>query len=405
MLPALALSLLALSPAFADAPAAQSAVREDVNPNTSAMSGHGFSVGADFLFWKTREDGLVYGVQNTATPATGTLAVPATPTHVITKGHALNVAQRWTPGFRVQAGFDPQGDKMDGWDFNAAWTHMSVKPKKNNSAVLATATGTAGGPYIMPSLQNPAYMGSNAEAPPVFAGIPTGSLDFAYSAQAAWNLKLNLVDLELGKEFYAGNSKTFSLRPHFGVRYASVKQDLATTYLSWTTPASVPTAPTAASTITSVITNDQKATGFGVRGGIDAEYGIPMGSDSCVSIYGKLAASLLMTKFDVSNSSGLSAVGAFGATSPAVGHYKGDVDNNSDHATKAVADLDLGVQWEKGFSGNKYWLTVAAGWEQHIFFNHNRMIRFVDNAATGNFINNGGDLAFSGFKLSGKFDF
>lgn len=399
VLPALVLSLLAMTaPAFADGEMAAKAM--SVNPDTSAMSAHGLNVSADFLYWKMREDGLSYGVKDSAIPAAGTTEGTGI-TQIITNGNVLNVEQKFKPGFRVGVGYHSKAEKMNGWDFAANWAHMHIKA--TDSASVATS-GQAKGPFIFPALINPSFLSTGpADSAPIFVGVQADALDVALSAGSKVDLKLNLIDLELGKEYFADASNTFSLRPHVGLRIANVKQTQTADYKHAKIPANIGTG--AADFVYTTALNSQKANGFGVRAGVDSEYGINLSDNSCLSVYGKIAASLLLTTYDVSNTNTLSGDGILGATPGTVKSYTSNVYNNKDHATKAVTDLDLGVQWEKGFSGNKYWLTLAAGWEQHVFFNHYRAIRFANSVASGSTITNHGDLSFSGLKLSGKFDF
>ena len=50
---------------------------------------------------------------------------------------------------------------------------------------------------------------------------------------------------------------------------------------------------------------------------------------------------------------------------------------DSFRASRAMLDLDLGVQWSGMICHCQYGLTVTLGWEQHLFFHQNQLWRVV----------------------------
>jgi len=68
-----------------------------------------------------------------------------------------------------------------------------------------------------------------------------------------------------------------------------------------------------------------------------------------------------------------------------------------------IADVQLGLRWDYGFSQDRFQIRLQAGWENHIFFDNNCFYNFTTNTSVIN--NLGGDLGFQGWFLSGRFDF
>ena len=378
MLPAFALSLLALTSAHAADETMMAKPAKKTNQNldlvTKNSDGSGVTVRGEFLYLHTRQDGNLYAVTESAT--TTTTATPL----VANSGTAQYNGERWQAGFRL--GFGYQFDH-DEWDMQLNWAHLFNK--NSNKEIKGT---------ILSSLTNPAY---------TLQGLPLltpTTMVMASQANSTWNIKTDILDLEIGKEYAPMNSGAmastmFTVRPHFGLRYAKLTQNLKATYLHSVAPVAPATTP---ETVTDVVTNSQDFKGIGIRGGVDAEYGFGSG----FLVYGKLAASLLAGKFEVTAAEDVLANPGIG-TAPATFLGNKTATKANTKSLKAVTDIDLGIGWEKMFADGKYNLRLNLGWEQHIFFNHNQMLRFANTA--GNALNANGDLAFSGLKFAVEFGF
>ncbi len=220
------------------------------------------------------------------------------------------------------------------------------------------------------------------------------------AAAAHWRLRLNLLDGELGREFFV--SRHLTLRPFMGVRGAWIKQKLDANY-EGTTSSYIPYAllysdttaaqggglvlqqPTGSfcGTVCSGNTFNNDFEGVGPRFGFNSEWMIGGG----VSLYADAAISLLWGKFNVKAESNLQLCGdGFLNIQPESGS-SAPIENNTIcvnecfkfehkndfHSTKAVNDLGLGVQWQGTFAQDRVGLLIKLGWEQHIFFDQNQI--------------------------------
>ena len=71
----------------------------------------------------------------------------------------------------------------------------------------------------------------------------------------------------------------------------------------------------------------------------------------------------------------------------------------------AIAELALGIQWDKLFSKDRYHFGVKFGWEFNVFFDQNRLIRFINSDNPGAISRSNGDLSFQGLTFGFRFDF
>ncbi len=72
---------------------------------------------------------------------------------------------------------------------------------------------------------------------------------------------------------------------------------------------------------------------------------------------------------------------------------------------RAVIDVALGAHWEYCFSGAFTKLELWLGWENHLYFGQNQLVRFLDSGVAGAYVSNQGDLSFSGWVLGAGFTF
>lgn len=331
------------------------------------------------LYWKANQDGMEFAVRNEVASSSyqGTLV----------DAEYLNPDFKWDWGFKVGIGYNSM---HDGWDLNLLWTHYHGKAHNNvdadtedNEALLPLWSA-----YAMPT-----------------PGATQGIL-FATSINSHWRLKLDVIDLELGKEFWT--SKHLSLRPHIGLRGAIVDQHYQIDHFggSWGTNFS-------GSNYTNEVELKNEFKGVGVRGGLNTEWVLSCGCGPCPSqwsLFGNVALSLLYGRYEVDHDEyNRLAVNPFTRT---------DVLDTEDHfhAARAIADLALGIQWSTLFQDNNYGFDLALAWEQHIFWNQNQMWRVQrigDNATSGPpsvigenvFHQRRGDLTTQGVTLTATFTF
>lgn len=347
-------SLLAPFFAFADDPQIQdfndrlSALENQVKNRTlynapahaQVVNGYNLFITGDFLYWKATENGLTFAVE--ADHHSGDF--------LSGKLKLIDPSFRWDCGFRLGAGFNiPHGQ----WDIYVNWTRLLTGAHKH---VRASADGGL---------------------LPVWA-FPAGQLNIGLvsEAKAFWKLHLNIIDVELGKEFYVG--KKLSLRPHLDVRTVFVNQHYTVDY-NGINP-----------TIFDQIKIRGNYWGVGPRAGIDMQWNIWKG----FSIYGNADISLVYGEFNI--------------------HEKEEAPSLPDnqlsfreemHMARAISGLGIFLGWDHMFGHDEYHFGILAGWEQLMFFEQNQFFRFLDPFYQGSIVSNQGDLMLQGLTISARIDF
>lgn len=177
-----------------------------------------FSITVAGFYWQATEDGLEYAVNSTVITPTITDGMPVDTTTLarIIDGSYRTPDLKWKPGFKVGVGYNTT---HDGWDLELLWTHYNGRANSaddNESDLNKT---------LLPLW--------SAFVPIATGDTNSGTILFATQANTSWRVDLNLVDLELGREYWT--SKRLSLRPHVGLRYAMIHQRYKIEYLggSW----------------------------------------------------------------------------------------------------------------------------------------------------------------------------
>ncbi len=291
------------------------------------------------FYWNAHQDGMEYAIDN----------------HIENPGSSLqNVLQlnnvidaqyktpdfNWNFGFKVGIGYNTT---CDGWDFGVTWTryrgdakdHIEAEVDDNHTLVpLWSAFAPAG-----------------------------GEVTFATDIQSFWRLKLNLFDIELGREFWT--SKYLCIRPHIGLRVAFLDQNFELQHKggSWSARTVFPQQEALNNRVD--LDNDFK--GVGVRAGFNSLWHFGCGW----GVYGDLATSIVYGKFSVDHDEqNRFAEGFFSKTKILEAE-------DSFRASRAMLDLGLGVQWSGMICSCQYGLTIKLGWEQHLFFHQNQLWRVV----------------------------
>ena len=303
---------------------------------------------ADWLIWQAHENGLDYAVkaQN-----------PQPLESALYKSSVKNMEFNWNSGFRLGLGWNTP---HDGWDLGVNWTWFQNKAKQeitvNSSHILFP---------------------SNAYEP---ANV---TVDGFRSADAHWRLHLNLVDLNLGREFFV--SKWMTLRPFISLRSGWIYQTLHTSFNK------------------AIASDDQKGAfaknennywGIGPKMGLDTQWGLGYG----ISLFGNAGASLLYGFFHLENYQSQLFSGSHN-----------DVVTNKDSVRvgRAITELALGVRWDKMFADDRCHFGIQGGWENLMFFGQNQFNSFTGTtaASAGAHVSNRGDLTIQGWTLSARLDF
>ena len=161
----------------------QPMVRNAEGPDTmitpSANIANRFFVTGEALFWWAREGGLEYAVVDRAYNDEDS---------ILNDGQFLNPDTRWNTGFRIGLGYV---FKHDNWDLNASWTYFQSRSDSHSTE-------------------------SDHQVLPLWSNVPTNGANLtAESADAKWKVRLNIVDLEMGRAFMTSKWLVVTIRGFF----------------------------------------------------------------------------------------------------------------------------------------------------------------------------------------------
>lgn len=207
-------------------------------------------------------------------------------------------------------------------------------------------------------------------------GLPANF--FAEQAKLHWHATLNIADAELGRNCIV--SQWVSLRPFLGVRSAWIDQNL---HIGYTGGTAVPAGDK------DQLRFDNDFWGIGLRIGVDSLWGLGGGW----GLFGNGAASMLAGDFTIRQKEKLKEADLTRLNLKA--------DTNS---VVAIAELALGLQWDKLFAQDRYHLGLKFGWELNVFFDQNLLIHFL-GASPASLSQSNADLSFQGLTIGLRFDF
>jgi hypothetical protein len=176
----------------------------EITPNAGprVTAGADVFLTANFIWWKVVQEGTSYaisGVNLGAAPASD-------PYIAVSKGKKKSIGEDWAPGFKVGIGLNLN---HDGWDLYAQYTWLHAK-KHSSSLSLKAPAGTEAINGILPLDRLPELAVEGGGI------IGYGNRAFAKSASASWAHHLNVIDLELGRNFYL--SQYLTMRPYIGFK-------------------------------------------------------------------------------------------------------------------------------------------------------------------------------------------
>ncbi|NGX39182.1 MAG: hypothetical protein KR126chlam1_00504 [Chlamydiae bacterium] len=356
-----------------------------VNPSVNPRTCEGdIAVTVAGFYWNSHQCGLEYAVQNAVhIPKGASSCSELQELNTLIDAKYLNPKFDWDFGFKFGLAY---AGCHDGWDLGVTWTwykgHASTHVETesdDNQVLIPLWTGFA------PSIGNTTY---------------------ATDIQTEWKLKLNLVDIELGREFWT--SRYLTMRPHVGIRIASIKQDYDLQHKggSWSARTGTNINQDAYNNLVEL---DNDFHGAGVRAGLDTIWNLGCG----FGVYGNLALSIIYGRFTIEHDE-TNRLAHGGHTKMKYIDTK-----NSFRASRAMADLALGFQWSTMFCDCCYAFTAMLGWEHHLFFDQNQLWRVVrigdtqqdvtpscgNNTGENVFYERRGDLDTQGWTLTFKFEF
>ncbi len=348
------------------------------------------------LYWNAHQDGLEFAIENTEAPNLANNQVSLNHSSAFYNGTLLHPKSKWDFGFRIGLGYDLT---HDGWDITADWTHFRTTASKELEADSQTSTSRLYTLYsaIVPGTEVAGVSNLNSTHVTV---NPT-----AESAEARWKLHLDIIDLELGREFYT--SKYLTLRPHMGLRGASIRQKYDIDYRGGTFTED-------ALTLHDEIDLTNNFWGIGVRGGLNSMWHWSRGCGGDWSFYGNLALSLVYGHFSIEEYENVEDI--IGVDSIPHGTLDVVSTDNSFRASRAMTDLALGLRYDYDCSDSNYHIALWLGWEHHIAFSMNQWARYSSIIGTShssptspatytNYVPQDGDLTTQGWTLGFAIDF
>lgn len=323
-----------------------------------------FTITVAGFYWNAHQDGMEYAIDSKVSGSTEL--------NNLTAAEYQTPNFDWDFGFKVGLGY---ATTTDGWDIGVQWTWYQGKA---NDHIERESDDNA---TLLPLW--------SAYAP------AAGGVLFATDIETHWKLKLNLVDIELGRNFWS--SKYLALRPFVGLRVAFLEQNYQIQHKggSWT----------ASGPFNNQVTLDNNFKGVGLRGGLNSTWNFGSG----FGLYANSALSIVYGRF----SEGYDETNRL-ATTPSTKTKIAEY-NYSFRASRAMLDLALGVQWATMFSDCQYGFSVALGWEHHLFLNQNQMWRITrigdtattlpNNTGENVYSQRSGDLDTQGWTLTVNFAF
>ena len=338
------------------------------------------------FYWTAHQDGMEFAINNAVRNDVAEASTTQEVTNSVERftnlvdAEYVSPSSKWDFGFRFGLAYC---NPCDGWDFGVYWTWFQPRAHKHIEAEESDCQ------VLLPLWSN-------------FASTTGGTL-FATDIEAKWKLDLNIIDLELGRNFWT--SKYLSVRPHIGLRVAFLDQDYNLEHRGGSfgpnpTPVTLIQNP-----VNDFVKMDNKFYGVGVRGGLNTNWHLGCGW----ALYGESAASIVYGRFKVRHSETLRECDG--------NHEKIRVLDLDDsfRASRAMLDLGLGVQWMGMICDCKYGFLISLGWEQHLFFHQNQLWRTVrigdpilpttQNKGENVYHQRRGNLDTQGVTLRIKFDF
>ncbi len=304
---------------------------------------------AEWLIWQAHENGLGYAIKS---PADQALSA------ALYNSNVKNMHFDWDSGFRVGFGWNTP---HDGWDVSTNWTWFQNKAKRHTQVSSDNA--------LLPTTN---YAPANA------------TVTRFGEADARWKLHLNMIDLDLGREFFV--SKWMTLRPFVGVRTAWIHQKSTYTFSDATAINSTQ--------VGSLLVGKTNYWGIGPRTGLNTQWGVGGG----VSFIGNAAFSLLYGCFHVEDTQ----TQKFATSS-------NTAVSNSDgfRVDRPIAEIALGLRWDTMFANDHCHFGIQGAWEHLMFFGQNQFKQFIGTttASSRSFVANQGDLTIQGWTLSARLDF
>jgi len=340
---------------FADPNASSKPLSHEVTPyagpHTTSTVNLYFT--ADFLWWKAKQAGMVYATNGVLTQ----VPTAAQSFQPLNSGHNGLVNYDWDPGFKVGAGYKFWHDN---WDLYAEYTWLHT----DGSDSLERQNG------LTPNFPLPE---------------PVAQEEIANRATSRAHLRFNVIDLELGRNFYL--SPQLTMRPHFGFKGTWQTQDWRTRYFS----SFLRIQPNQGNTIPLTgpyrMHHHNRYYGVGIRAGFDTAWHFTYQW----SLFGDIAWTAMWSNYRLRRHDTVDDT-TTGQKRRAINIH------TSFYELKYVGELQIGLRFETWFADNSYHFQIQVGWEEQIWINH---MSYIGTSNPIPYF----DLTLHGLTLMTRFDF
>ncbi len=336
-----------------------------------------------FIYWQASQENMEIGLISENDPEgkiTGTPDNPFT-THYVNNMSITSPNFTYRPGFKL--GF---GAKLnwDGWDAFAEYTQFHGTIKTGVKPLIPSTQGAGAshpnGQYLYPIQGNP--------------GTGSESGYFFQDANQSWTLKMDFLDISLGRAYYLGTKLT--VRPFLGARGAWVRQNLTTSYNGSTSYTDANSSDNGYFNATA--TNFYASWGVGPRFGFESNWMIGQG----LRFIGNGSADVLYTRYSLHVEQQATDNSTDYVNNPIGANYS--VSQEIDYL-RTHLDLEMGLGWGMYFYHNDYHFDLSATYGYQVFWNQNMFRNFVNFGSPGTSIAPNGDLFVHGLTMTARFDF
>lgn len=311
----------------------------------------GFTLQADFLWWRANMDDLDYAFRFNDDAFLG-----GSP-----KARIKEPNFNYDPGFRVAAGYD---FGRSNWDIVFAWTYHYTK--------ATDSTGNAENIFSMVLTRLQTFDEGNYKI--LFGG----------TGRSSWRTRLNTFDFEMGYDHFY--SKWYSTRTHFGIKAAWIDMEYNASYKNFFNTETGGLTPV--EFVQGSLRSKSDFWAVGPRLGFENYLHIGWG----FSLYGNIAGALMYGEYDLDARYFVERV-----LNTFLGRITDIPFSQEMSRLRAMAEMAVGLEWSYCFSGN-YLLSFHIGWENQYWWNQLEARLVTDYQPNG-------DLTYSGLDVGVRFDF
>lgn len=319
-------------------------IYHDVTPSAGprVINGFGLFLTGDYIYWTARQDNMQYA----STGYTNNNLESPRP------GSAANLKYQFQTGFKAGLGFSFGHDL---WDLATNYTWF----QSNHNKGSIKGTESSG---LIPSFTPYVNLTEN---------------DYFTKASAIWRLHFNVIDIDLGRNFYI--SKYLSLRPFVGLKGSWQNQHYNSSYEG-------------------ILRNDSFSYlrklsnsfwGIGIRSGCNTAWHLAgtwsIFADTAISALWSQAKTNRVDTALLPDSTPPAAVQGNNARLSDATITPVSQGNNA-HSIVPVLELALGIRKDQWFYNNRFHVAVQAGWEEQVWWNQNQFAWTQSISLTGNLV-------------------